>query len=136
VLTKPSALYDLHEPSRASANENENRQDGPSLSELALEYTTRIVIDVARAFNANFSSFNMTAIPPGYTNIIFRAALQHIRSSSQVGSSQWLSDLESLRKALWFFKHRWKISGKQPNSDLGNFYDTNFVFLRGLPRGN
>jgi hypothetical protein len=49
------------------------------MSELALEYTTRIVIDVARAFNANFSSFNMTAIPPGYTNIIFRSALQHIR---------------------------------------------------------
>jgi hypothetical protein len=69
------------------------------MSKLALEYTTRIVIDVARAFNANFSGFNMTAIPPGYTNIIFRSALQHIRSSSQVGSSQWLSDLESLEES-------------------------------------
>jgi hypothetical protein len=71
-----------------------------------------MVVEVARCFNDNFSSFNMTAISPGYTNILLRGALHHIRSSDQVGSVQWLADIESFRKALRLFKHRWKISGK------------------------
>jgi hypothetical protein len=116
MLTSSRSLYALHEYQPASASEDKAHQERPSLwSELALEYTTRIVIDVARAFNDNFSSLNMTAIPPGYTNILLRAGLHRILASSQVENAPWLADLESLRNALWFFKHRWKISGKWPD---------------------
>jgi len=128
LLILSSSFYALHEQQDPSANDRSNHQDKQSLwSELALNYISRIVIDVARAFNTNFSSFNMTAIPPGYTYIIFRAAQQHIRSSSHLGSAQWLFDLESLRKATWFFKHRWKIAGKQDDRDAGSSYAANSV---------
>jgi hypothetical protein len=124
-LTVLSSFYALHEQQDSSANELSDDQYKQSLlSKLALNYITRIVIDVARAFNANFSSFNMTAIPPGYTYIFFfRAALHHIRLSSQSESVQWFSDLESLRKAAWRFQHRWKIASKQSNS-YERYFDT------------
>ncbi|KAN0122023.1 hypothetical protein V8E51_000349 [Hyaloscypha variabilis] len=95
-----ASFYALHEQQDPSANDRSNHQDKQSLwSELALNYISRIVIDVARAFNTNFSSFNMTAIPPGYTYIIFRAAQQHIRSSSHLGKN-YLREIDNAVKAV------------------------------------
>jgi hypothetical protein len=74
---------------------------------------TRIVIDIAYAFNENFSKFNMTAISPSYPFIVYKAAMEHLLVDN-VGGDKWMKDFSALRKCCWYFSHRWTIASTSP----------------------
>lgn len=78
-----------------------------------LSAMTQIVIDIADAFNANFSSFNLTAIAPSYPYIMYRAGMQ-ILMSADLADDTTEHNFNSVRKCCWHFGHRWLIAGKFP----------------------
>lgn len=91
------------------------RQDDSSTSEIskyALRSAVRIVMVVSDHFNANISRFNMMAIPPTYTYIIYRAAMSIIMLGDEVDSEQLVNDFQNLRRTCWYMSHRWEIASK------------------------
>ncbi|RFU28667.1 hypothetical protein B7463_g7687, partial [Scytalidium lignicola] len=86
------------------------------ISKCALQSAIRIVTTVSEHFNTNISRFNMMAIPPAYTCIIFRAAMAFIMFADEVGSQQWETDFQNLRRTCWYMSHRWKIAENYLNT--------------------
>jgi hypothetical protein len=71
---------------------------------------TQIVIDIANAFNENFSSFNLTAIAPSYPYIMYRAGMQMLLSAD-IPNEEVERDFYAVRRCCWYFSHRWLIAG-------------------------
>ncbi|KAH8807711.1 hypothetical protein F5884DRAFT_345640 [Xylogone sp. PMI_703] len=82
------------------------------VSKSALQSAIRIVITVSYHFNENIFRFNMMAIPPSYSYVIYRAAMAFIMFADEVGSEQWETDFQGLRRTCWYISHRWKVAKK------------------------
>ena len=74
---------------------------------------TRIVIDIAKAFNENFSRFNITAISPSYSYLMYRAGMQ-VLLTADVNNEKALQGFYKLRRCYWYFSHRWLITSSFP----------------------
>lgn len=74
---------------------------------------TRIVVDIAEAFNANFASFNLTAVAPSYPFIMYRAGM-HMLINCDVSSDEIVRNFNSIRRCCWYFSHRWLMACQSP----------------------
>ena len=77
---------------------------------LVLSTMTRIVVDIAKSFNEKPSSFNITAISPSYSYLIYRAGI-HILLTADISDEKIQLDFYELRKFCWYVSHRWLIAG-------------------------
>ena len=82
-------------------------------AELVLSTMTRIVIDIAKAFNENFSNFNITAISPSYSYLMYRAGMQ-VLLTTDINNKESLQGFYELRRCCWYFSHRWFITSSFP----------------------
>ncbi|EPE31177.1 Zn2/Cys6 DNA-binding protein [Glarea lozoyensis ATCC 20868] len=71
-----------------------------------LDTVTRMVIDIARAFNASSADCDLETLAPTIAHIV-RCAQQHIATCTDPRIERWLRDFEALRRMLGFFAGRW-----------------------------
>ena len=70
-----------------------------------LSTMTQIVVDIANAFNENFSNFKLTAIAPSYPYIMYRAGIQ-ILLSIEIPDDKAECDFYAIRRCCWYFSRR------------------------------
>ena len=111
MLTITSALYTLH---RKVVIQPETGRHGhsPAISRIALNTITRMVIDIARAFNAQSKDFDIEILSPFISHVV-RAAQQHIMMAGGNMTEGWHRDFDELRRFLAFFNQRWLVAGKE-----------------------
>jgi hypothetical protein len=102
-------LYSTYTPGEDIITAREKPPISPEAT-LFLSSMTQIVIDIAIAFNANFSSFNLTAIAPSYPYIMYRAGMQ-ILLSGDIHDEKIELNFHAIRRCCWYFSHRWLIAG-------------------------
>ena len=76
----------------------------------ALNTITRMVIDIAYAFNLECSYVNLENLTPATVHIV-RCAQQHILMADDTSNPQWQEDFEQFRRMLIFINKRWLIAG-------------------------
>lgn len=102
-------MYTLHsaalnsEPIRRRANYAETIK-------VTLDTVTRMVIDIAHAFNAHASDCNIETLSPNIAHIV-RCAQQHIAMCTDYRNEQWARDFEALGQILGFYARRWLSAG-------------------------
>ena len=74
---------------------------------------TRIVIDIANAFNENVSSFNIAAICPSYSYLVYRAGM-HVLLTADISNKSVQQNFYELRRCCWYFSHRWLVASLFP----------------------
>jgi hypothetical protein len=77
----------------------------------ALNTITRMVIDIAYAFNLEIRTFNIEILAPATAHIVC-CAQQHILTAEDFNDPKWLEDFDQLRKMLSYFNRRWILAGK------------------------
>lgn len=78
---------------------------------VALNTLTRMVIDIAYAFNMEKESLNIEKLSPATQHIVC-CAQQHILTAEDFNDRKWLEDFNQLRKLLGFFNQRWNVAGE------------------------
>lgn len=78
---------------------------------VALNTITRMVIDIAYAFNLEVGSFNIDILAPATQHIVC-CAQQHILTAEDFNDRKWLEDFNQLRKMLNYFNQRWVLAGE------------------------
>jgi hypothetical protein len=78
---------------------------------VALKTMTRMVIDIAYAFNMEVSTINLDILAPATQHIVC-CAQQHILTAQDFNDRKWLEDFNQLRKMLSYFNQRWIVAGE------------------------
>jgi hypothetical protein len=86
------------------------RSNSADTIKVTLDTVTRMVIDIAHAFNANVADCNFEALSPTIGHVV-RCAQQHILMCKDFRNEQWLRDFEGLRNMLRYFARRWLLAG-------------------------
>jgi len=108
-LTSFRALYTLHfRISSDPGNDNRGGVIGNSL--LALSSISRVVADIAYAFNTKSNDLNIDIIGPA-VSYIPRCAQQLAMIAPEFRTARWQPDIEELRKFLCYINQRWTIAG-------------------------
>lgn len=72
-----------------------------------------MTIDIARKFEQDLAYIDVDALPMFATFCLYQATLLHVRLADEAFlSSEWCSDLESLKVTLAYFARRWPVAGK------------------------
>jgi hypothetical protein len=82
-------------------------------TELVLSTMNRIVIDIAKALNENLSNFNITAISPSYSYLMYRAGM-HVLLTADISNEKLGQDFYELRRCCWYLSHRWLVASLFP----------------------
>lgn len=77
----------------------------------ALNTLTRMMIDIAYAFNREGGNFDIETLHPAIAHLV-RSAQQHILTAERYDNPIWLEDFDQIRKVLVFFNRRWALAGK------------------------
>lgn len=109
LLTKNSSMYTLHWAALNSRNIR-RQLSGPESIKVTLDTVTRMVIDIAHAFNGEFGSCNVEVLSPAIGHIV-KCAQHHIMMCKDFRNEQWIREFDELRKMLRFFTRRWLIAG-------------------------
>jgi hypothetical protein len=78
---------------------------------VALKTMTRMVIDIAYAFNMEVGTINLDILAPATQHIVC-CAQQHILTAQDFNDRKWLEDFNQLRKMLSYFNQRWIVAGE------------------------
>ena len=78
---------------------------------VALKTMTRMVIDIAYAFNMEVGTINIDILAPATQHIVC-CAQQHILTAQDFNDRKWLEDFNQLRKMLNYFNQRWIVAGE------------------------
>jgi hypothetical protein len=102
-------MYTLH---WAALNSEDIRRRSNSAENIkvTLDTVTRMVIDIAHAFNVEAADYNIEVLAPTIDHIV-KCAQQHILMCKDFRNEQWLRDFEELRKMLRFLARRWLLAG-------------------------
>ena len=84
---------------------------------VALNTMTRMVIDIAYAFNHEIGTFNIDILAPAMMHIVC-CAQQHILTAEDFNDRKWLEDFDQLRNVLSYFNRRWVLAGELHGSHL------------------
>lgn len=84
---------------------------------VALNTMTRMVIDIAYAFNLEVGTFNIEILAPATAHIVC-CAQQHILTAENFNDRKWLEDFDQLRKMLSYFNQRWVLAGELHHLNL------------------
>lgn len=108
-LIEYSGMYTLH---WAALNSDDIRRlpNSAETIKVTLDTVTRMVIDIAHAFNAEVGEYNIEVLSPTIGHIV-KCAQQHILTCKDFRNEQWGRDFEELRKMLRFFSRRWLLAG-------------------------
>ncbi|KAE8442215.1 hypothetical protein EG329_003744 [Mollisiaceae sp. DMI_Dod_QoI] len=106
-----TGLYNLHHAVHVHPDIN-NQMTYKEATELALNTLTRMVIDIAYAFNRECGNYDIELLHPALAHIV-RCAQQHILTAEDFNDPQWLEDFDQLRKALGYFNRRWVLAGME-----------------------
>ena len=109
----PRALYTLHRKmaSQHGYSDGANCPQSDEIARIALNGVTRMVIDIAHAFNREcVPDFDIETLAPSMAHIV-RSAQQHVLVADDFKNPQWLLDFEELRKMLKYFNRRWSLAG-------------------------
>jgi hypothetical protein len=79
-------------------------------TEAALNTLTRMVIDIARAFNSECGNVDTERLYPAGAHLV-RCAQQHILTAEDFNDPMWLDDFDQIRKVLAYFNRRWVLAG-------------------------
>jgi hypothetical protein len=109
-LTFCSSLYTLHQTAAMQQDVDNNPRYGETVK-VALNTLTRMVIDIAYAFNMEKGSLNIEKLSPATQHIVC-CAQQHILTAKDFNDRKWLEDFNQLRKLLGFFNQRWNLAGE------------------------
>jgi len=109
-LTFRRALYTLHQTAAVQQDIDNNPRYRETVK-VALNTMTRMVIDIAYAFNMEVSTFNMDILAPATQHIVC-CAQQHILTAEDFNDRKWLEDFNQLRKMLSYFNQRWILAGE------------------------
>jgi hypothetical protein len=92
-------------------NDDANSLKGDEIARVALNTVTRMVIDIAHAFNREcIPNFDIEILCPTIAHIV-RSAQQHVMVEEDFRNPQWVQDFEELRKMLKYFSQRWSLAG-------------------------
>ncbi|KAN0105047.1 hypothetical protein V8E51_010792 [Hyaloscypha variabilis] len=105
-----SALYTLHQTAAIQQDIDNNPRYRETVK-VALNTMTRMVIDIAYAFNMEVSTLNMDILAPATQHIVC-CAQQHILTAEDFNDRKWLEDFNQLRKMLGYFNQRWILAGE------------------------
>jgi hypothetical protein len=105
-------MYTLH-GAALNSEDIQRRSDSTQTIKITLDTVTRMVIDIAHAFNAQAAEgvCNVEALSPTIAHIV-RCAQQHIFMCKDPRNEQWARDFDGLRQMLRFFSQRWLSAGK------------------------
>jgi hypothetical protein len=109
-LTFCRALYTLHQTA-AMQQDIDNNPRYRETVKVALNTMTRMVIDIAYAFNMEVGTFNIEILAPATQHIVC-CAQQHILTAEDFNDRKWLEDFNQLRKMLSYFNQRWILAGE------------------------
>jgi hypothetical protein len=103
-------MYTLH-CAALNSEDIQRRSDSARTIKVTLDTVTRMVIDIAHAFNAQAADCNVETLSPTIAHIV-RCAQQHIIMCKDPRNEQWARDFDGLRQMLRFFSQRWLSAGK------------------------
>lgn len=83
----------------------------PPISRASLSTLTRMVIDIAYAFNAAAPTFELDMFSPAISHIV-KSAQQHILMGGETRTDIWQKDFDQLREMLAYLNQRWSLAGK------------------------
>lgn len=109
-LMVDSGLYNLHQAVHMHPDVNTplNYQETTAA---ALNTLTRMVIDIAYAFNRECGSSDIEILHPAFMHIV-RCAQQHLLTTENYNDPNWLEDFDQIRKVLVYFNRRWVLAGE------------------------
>jgi hypothetical protein len=113
-LTLCRALYTLHKTTATQQDISHNPRDREIVN-VVLNTITRIMIDIAYAFNLEAGTFNIETLAPTTTHIVC-CAQQHILTAQHFNDPKWLEDFDQLRKMLSYYNQRWVLAGELFNT--------------------
>ncbi|RDL35862.1 uncharacterized protein BP5553_06474 [Venustampulla echinocandica] len=105
------AMYTLNRAA-SNATDIDHRSDCVGAIRVTLDTITRMVIDIAHAFNKECHTFDIETFPPSVADIV-QCAQEHILMCQDFGNEQWIQDFEALRKMLQYFNKRWTLAGQE-----------------------
>jgi hypothetical protein len=88
----------------------------PGIARIALNSLTRMVIDIAYAFNVEMDTFDIDLFSPSISHIV-KCAQQHIVMGGELRTNVWHKDFEQLKKMLAYLNQRWSLAGKDEHSN-------------------
>lgn len=98
-------MYDLHHSAATVPDDHISSGSAESIR-ITLKTITRMVIDVAYAFNAESASLDMGRVSPYIAHVV-KCANQHIMMRGHSQRDQWYRDFEELKKMLEYYSLRW-----------------------------
>ncbi|KAF4617954.1 hypothetical protein G7Y89_g15028 [Cudoniella acicularis] len=104
-------MYDLHY-SAVEVAEGDVISGAAETIQLTLKTITRIIIDIAHAFNANWHTFDIEHINPARAHLT-KCIQHHILMRNHIEEEQWLHDFAELKKMLEYCSLRWILPGKE-----------------------
>ncbi|KAG9230350.1 hypothetical protein BJ875DRAFT_158443 [Amylocarpus encephaloides] len=104
-------MYTLHWAALKS-EDIRSRSNATESIRVTLNTVTRMVIDIAYAFNAERSDGNSEVLAPTIGHIV-RCTQQHISTCNDFGNEKWRRDFEELRTMLRFFARRWLLASRE-----------------------
>ncbi|KAH6673299.1 hypothetical protein B0J14DRAFT_700321 [Halenospora varia] len=106
-----AAMYDLHHSAATVPDDHISSGSAESIR-ITLKTITRMVIDVAYAFNAESASLDMGRVSPYIAHVV-KCANQHIMMRGHSQRDQWYRDFEELKKMLEYYSLRWIGPGQE-----------------------
>ncbi len=107
------AIYKLHQIASIQPD-NDEYPGYRHAVEVAQNTMTRMVIDIAYAFNRESQGINIEILSPAVGHIV-RTAERHMLTAENFHNRQWLEEFDQLRRMLGFFNRRWVLAGEFRN---------------------
>ena len=110
-LTCSRALFTLHEYVVDHSGESHELESLRNSSQAAISATVRMVVDIARSFNANAPGLDVEILPPRCSHLV-RAAGHLLATSDDMPYKERLADVDEIKKMLQYLNQRWRMAGK------------------------